>query len=186
LSEAPKHVGRADTAKKADANRGWGSLNYVLLDSPKLVSDDRRNIQAKKRKVNEVSQEEVEVNHDGQVATGYLTILFEDKLKRDGLRKKLDEKNNNNKDMSDKYDVLKDKTNWTSGKLCSNNIFCLTNKKVVNSAQEMEDEKKQKQQDTNQFNENKERNKKLRLQEAIRRFTKNEHLCRDDLTAILL
>jgi hypothetical protein len=84
--------------------------------------------------------------------------------------------------MSDKYDVLKEKTNWTLGKLCSNGIFCLMNEKVVNSAQEMEDEKQQKQQETNQFNDNKENNKN---KEAIRRFSANENLCRDYHLAIL-
>jgi hypothetical protein len=102
-------------------------------------------------------EEEVEANHDGQVALGYLAMIFKDKLRCDGLRKKLEEQQKEDVEMSDKYDVLKEKTHWTLGKLCSNGIFCLTNKKVLSSAQEMDNEKSQKQQDTNKYNENKER-----------------------------
>jgi hypothetical protein len=174
--------GRPDIAKKAVANRGWGPLNYVLLDSPDLVRDDRQNIPAIKRKIDQVSQEEeVEANHDGQVASGYLAMIF----RCDGLRKKLEEQHKEDVKMSDKYNVLKEKTNWTLGKLCSNGIVCLTNKKVLSSAQEMDNKKRQKQQDTDEYNENKERNKRQRLQEAIRRFKASENLCRDDHLTII-
>jgi hypothetical protein len=118
--------GRANIAKKAVANRGWGPLNYVLLDSPDLIRDDRQNTQLTKRKINHVSQEEVDINQ-GELANGYLVMLFEDKLKTNGLQKIIEEQHEKNKEMSDKYDAFKDKTNWTSGKICSNGIFCLTN-----------------------------------------------------------
>jgi hypothetical protein len=84
--------GRTEVAKKAIANRGWGALNYVLLDSPHLICDDQQKIRATKRKSDEINQEEVKVNHNGAVAMGYLAMLFEDKLKTDGLRKVLEER----------------------------------------------------------------------------------------------
>jgi hypothetical protein len=44
--------GRADIAKKAVANQGWGPpLNYVLLDNPDLICDDQQNIQSTKEKL---------------------------------------------------------------------------------------------------------------------------------------
>jgi hypothetical protein len=49
----------------------------------------------------------------------------------------------------------------------------------------MDNEKKQKQQDTDQFNENKDRNKKEKLKETIQPFITNKHLCYDDHLAIL-
>jgi hypothetical protein len=116
---------------------------------------------------------------------GYLAMLFEDKLKADGLWKMVEERHRENKDMTDKYDVLKEKANFTSGKLCSNGIFSLTNDKLLNCAQEMESKKQQKQQATDDFNKNKEQNKRQKLQETIRRLTGNENLRRDDHTAIL-
>jgi hypothetical protein len=84
--------GQADIAKKAVAKRGWGPLNYAFFDSPDLIRDDRQNIATNKRKINQVSTEEVKVNHDGEVATGYLVMIFEDKLKSDALWKQSEEK----------------------------------------------------------------------------------------------
>jgi hypothetical protein len=84
--------GRADIAKKAVSNRGWGPLNYSLLDSPDLICDDRQNIGENKRKINQASTDKGKVNHDGEVATGYLMMLIEDKLKSDALHTQLGEK----------------------------------------------------------------------------------------------
>jgi hypothetical protein len=64
-----------------------------------------------------------------------------------------------NKDMSDKDSVFKEKTNFASGKICWNGIFSLMNVKLLYCAKEMENKKQQKQEATNDFNENKERNK---------------------------
>jgi hypothetical protein len=70
------------------------------------------------------------------VASTYLTMILEDKQKSEGLRKRLENQLQLGIDDAKKYDRLKDKTNWTSGKLCLNGVFCLSKPPVLARAVE--------------------------------------------------
>jgi hypothetical protein len=76
--------GRAEFAKKAVAKWGWGPLNYVLLDSPKLISFEDTKPKAKRKLI---PVDELEVNVTGELSTSYLSMILENKEKREGVKK---------------------------------------------------------------------------------------------------
>ena len=126
-----KSFGRADVAKKAVANRGWGPLNYVLLDSPKLIQLDK----GMKRKLVALNPELLEnVNLDGDVAGGYIAMIFDDQLKTEGVKKRMVEQKRKSDANENKYEVLQDAANWTSGKFCGEGLFNMSRPEVVKCA----------------------------------------------------
>jgi hypothetical protein len=70
--------GRAKFAKKAVGNWGWGPLNYVLLDSPKLISFKDTKPKAKQILI---PVDELDVNVTGELSTSYLSMILENKEK---------------------------------------------------------------------------------------------------------
>ena len=66
---------RAEVAKKAIAARGWGPLNYVLLDHPALIRFNNKPTAAPS---NGKPKKSIEVNLDGAVTGVHLDAIFED------------------------------------------------------------------------------------------------------------
>jgi hypothetical protein len=75
---------RPEKARKAIANRGWGPLNYILLDSPALIPAEKTMPTAFVTKKRKEHPEDLNIN--GPVASTYLTMILEDKQKSEGLR----------------------------------------------------------------------------------------------------
>jgi hypothetical protein len=84
--------------------------------------------------------DELEVNVTGELSTSYLSMILENKVKREGV-KKLEETRGKNMTDAEKYAILKDHTNMTLGKLCANGIHTLSRPEVLNCAQLHQNEK---------------------------------------------
>jgi hypothetical protein len=76
-----KSFGRTAVAKKVVASRGWGPLNYVLLDHPGLIHFNESNEQSSELVERSNTTLTVEVNLNGEATGAYLGAIFEnDKL----------------------------------------------------------------------------------------------------------
>jgi hypothetical protein len=95
---------RADRARKAILQRGWGPLNYCLLDHPKLIRLDS-DLQPPATVVSSVSSYGTipsnntsstithslsidDINVEGPVVSSMLDLLVNNKAKSEGHKKK--------------------------------------------------------------------------------------------------
>ena len=70
-----KSFANAKNCKKAIHKRGWGLLNYCLLDHPDLL---------KKSEHQEIEPVQVQVNKEGSLLNGHLDIVIDQEMKNKG------------------------------------------------------------------------------------------------------
>ena len=178
-----KSFARRDKAKKAIISRGWGPLNYRLLDHPELIRDEKQSIN---QNPNSDSLDVTSLNTDGPCFQSILDKVIEVQLKDKGRQEKyLLEKaliNENRKKFSESMDSTK---KITSGKLAANNHFCLSDEKILELVKEQ-------QANSNKQQEARDKRKQLTLQKsedafsiAFQKYKNNLHLKREDLLSLI-
>lgn len=125
-------LGNNQSARKAIFERGWGILNYRLLDDPRLMSiDDEQNVNhydsssCYSRSTKEYQSVLTTINKDGNMFNSCVDALIEEQKKSEGRQRVFLEMLAQQKDQKRKIDRLEDVTNITSAKLAVNNCYVL-------------------------------------------------------------
>ena len=170
-----KSFANAKNCQKAIRERGWGPLNYCLLDHPDLQ---------KQQEVIEPVQ--LQANKEGPLFNGYLDIIIDQEMKNKGRRLlylKHKEEHEHREVLLQK--LKKATTTLTSGNLVSHRQFCLSDVEYLEHA-------KQKQQDIDTTERLKRKRKLLqetkdnvRFEIAVKKIKSNHELIRDDLKSLI-
>lgn len=121
-----------DRARDAISSRGWGPLNYVLLDHPKLVINDCD------------TDSKAELNESGPIVSNYLNKLIDKTLKNKAANKKWEESKKKAHDKENVFKRISAVTSLTSGSMAACNEYCLTSETILEAATVREKEQKAK------------------------------------------
>ena len=118
----------ATNSKKEIRERGWGQLNYCLLDHPELNKSKATTLSS-----NNNDNETVNVNSDGPLFQTYLDKMIDQEMKNKGRYLKYQKF----KEESEHREVLLEKlkkatATLTSGNIVSHKQFCLSDKEYLN------------------------------------------------------
>jgi hypothetical protein len=184
---------RADRARKAILQRGWGPMNYCLLDHLKLIklepipemTENIASVISPDPSITTItingstgstdsSLLRLEVNAEGPLATGMLDITLDKRQMGIGRTKAfLDEKKKPMDQKNEQLDVLAGITSVTNGQLASNNVRV------------QEEDKKQKQ-DVIAVKKDTQQNKSSQqFQQAYQKYVNSERLTASDLRALI-
>ena len=172
-------------SQKAIRERGWGPLNYCLLDHPDL--NQKLDIQPSTENNGNNNQSTININTTGPLFQTYLDKIIDQEMKNQGRRlkyKEFKEENEHREVLLEKLKKLT--TTLTSGSLVSHKQFCLTDSEYLELA-------KRKQADNDDKNNRKEKRRIIKSTNEDNRFvvahkklkSGNEVLLRDDIKALL-
>lgn len=134
--------GRADRAKRAIGRRGWGPLNYILLDHVKLFRHDKQQKQiCSNQQAIGISDDLIEINDEGPLLNSCLDTLIEKRLKCKEANKKHEMGKQQQKDKQEIYKKLCEMTTLASGSLAANNMYCISTDEILAAAIQRSDEK---------------------------------------------
>lgn len=175
--------GRASVAKKAIAARGWGPLNYVLLDHPGLIRFKKP--EEKEIDSNQQPKKSIELNLDGSITGAHLDAIFEDDKLCKSRQKKWEETKEKNEDRATRFKALKEVGCLTVGKLTTHGIHTLSTSEIYEHVRNHEEKKN----DEKRELENRKYMAKIKQQtkedEAIKRYRTNQKLRIDDIKVLL-
>lgn len=125
-----KSLGNKRNARKAIVDRGWATLNYVLLDDPRLKSNTKKSGNDDSTASTESSSIDsalllASINKEGKAFMSCVDALLEEQLKSEGRQRAFAKMQLEAKEHKRKIDRLKDITNITSTKLAANNYYHL-------------------------------------------------------------
>lgn len=132
--------------KRAIAERGWGPLNYVLLDHLKIKITDASNDEVNNTVTSYIDNDDVcrQLNFSGSTTNILATVCVENRMKnkaKNDLYLKEKENQINNKDNRQKMKLwLKNSKNWRSGKFATLNQYQLTDDEILFYAKERQDD----------------------------------------------
>jgi hypothetical protein len=120
----PTTLGNSRYAQKAIKERGWFVLNYILADDPRLFCTKNTN-HVKSTNTMNCDAGSVCINENGLLWQSTLDKMIEDRAKSDGRKRKYEEMHRLNAIKETNIQKLEKMMSISSGKLASNNMFCL-------------------------------------------------------------
>jgi hypothetical protein len=189
---------RADRARKAILQRGWGPLNYCLLDHPKLIRLDSSDI----RPTATVSSDGMStipssnnsmditlsidnLNVEGPVVSSMLDLLVDNKAKSEGHKEKNKEKKRKIEETNNKLALLAEVSNVTSGQLACQNIYTLTCEEVISKVRTTEVNKQQKRSEIDVKKAAQQAKESQQFRQAYQKYANNQRLAASDLRALI-
>ena len=167
------------------AARGWGPLNYFLLDHPdllifkKVVPPLQPNTNQKRKTI--------EVNLDGLCTGSHLDAIFENDKLCASRQKAWEETKAKNEDRATRFkNITKDNGCLTTGKMVKEGLHCMSRKEVYNHVKNYEDNRTQEKQELVERKTNNKTKQNERLKEAVRRYrSTDERLRFEDIKALM-
>ena len=126
---------RKDSSQKAIAERGWGPLNYVLLNHPQLqvasnFANDPTSGESPPESHFHLDENWIHINRNGPAIERTLDQLATRLIHDHGRIKAYEKRKACNEEHKDKYKEIKEIGRLSSGTLTANNHFCLSNKEL--------------------------------------------------------
>jgi hypothetical protein len=207
---------RADKAKRATADCGWGPLNWILLDDPLIkhtapssllsggnvsnnnhstnnnlanngLNSDRNANNCTSSQRDEIIQQ---LNFDSEYTNKVATMCVErrlmDKGKNEFYLKQKEKEAMNKEGRGEMREFFKNPKNYQSGKAAAANKYCLTNDYIVDGAQDQQTEKDQKRKATKDFNDARDAKRAKAFKLAFKKYVMKETLYKHDMRALLL
>jgi hypothetical protein len=112
--------GRAATAKRAIINRGWGPLNYKLLDHPQLIGVNDAEVVEDNSVVGVAASALLDIasiNTSGTRFNGFVDLFVKESIKDEGRRKKHEEYVQATKVREEGFSKLSNIARLSSGQL---------------------------------------------------------------------
>jgi hypothetical protein len=180
-------LGNKYKAKKSITERGWNPLNYVLLDHP--IFQEQINNQTMSVDLHDAMSDINTVNVTTEKGAPRVERAFDRVAKQRalvaGTKKKFEDIRQEGMDAAARAKRYAAITNFTSGKFCSMNQYCISDEVLVERYHAVNDDK------TKKLCEKEERlmavrNKQnTKFNEAARKFFSNKNLLVDDLKSLL-
>ena len=120
-----------ENGKKAIRQRGWGPLNYVLLDHPKLIAKlpEDTNTNAPTAEPTTINSDHdfslLKINTSGPLTNELVDQLVDQKAMAIGKKAANEEKRKRQQEQNDKLAKLAEMAAVTSGQLAHQNIYTL-------------------------------------------------------------
>jgi hypothetical protein len=173
-------LGNRRKAKKAIVERGWGPLTYVLLDHKSLQKKIQDNTDFRTHELDLTT-----VNVFGEVLLNKLDTLIEDRLKSNERKRKYEWLLEESADREKQIKRINTLTSITSGKLCAQKIFCISDEVIRDRLEDMEAIKDQKNREKKQRADVAKLRHQTKFRAAARTFFDGGHLHCDGLRVIL-
>lgn len=140
-------LGNIENAKKAIRDRGWGPQNYKLLDHPSfqvLNTSNTNDFMSRPNTTRDfptILLDEQNINRNGEIVLSKLDSLVENRLKSDARKRKYDAMLSSSTEQVSNFKSVSEMLSITSGVLCANGEFNLSNPKIRDRLQQLNDEK---------------------------------------------
>jgi hypothetical protein len=178
----PNTLGNRVFAKKAIAERGWGPLNYILLDDDRLMTYNGK----KEITINNVRNVDIStINRNGEIFNHTLDLLIDERDKSIGRKRKHEEQKKLHSSKKEKIETISTMMGISSGKLAVENIFCLTNEDLLLKAKQIDNDKQKQTRERAVRAENSKQKEKMKFKNAAINFFSNKNLLRNDLYVLL-
>lgn len=173
--------GRSGVARKAIAARGWGPLNYILLDHPTLLHF-KKPIQ----QLNNQPKKSIEVNLEGKVAGSHLDAIFEDNKLAKHRQKVWEENKEKNEDRETRFKNLKEQVGLlTVGRLTKQGLHTLSRPEIYQHVFDHEQKRSKEKRMVEERKHETHMKFTLKVQEAVRRYKAKERLRMDDIKVLM-
>jgi hypothetical protein len=181
----PATLGNSEFGKKALLERGWSVLNYSLLDDPRLIGYS--HIDETTTEVGEDNGFGLDTQTINNTRVGFsnaLDKMIDDRLKSEGRKRKYDEIRSATVTKEQQIQHLEKMLSVSSGKLASNNIFCLDNN-VREKMVQNEEEKKKKDGEVQKRKSVQQLKQRLTFRQAAKKYFNKQTLNATEIRSLL-
>jgi hypothetical protein len=175
---------RSIQARKAIKMRGWGPLNYALLNHPRLIQKPNQPTEQASEPNNPPIDLTV-MNTNGPAVTGYVDQLLQDKMKDDGRRRRFNADRERGRNNEQRLDALNRITKLSSGQLAVNDHWRLTDKELLLKAQAKQDSEDQQKQQAAARRYEQTAKSQEKFIVAYNKYASNQNLHSEDLKALI-